>query len=325
MKPATRRATSADVALAAGVSRTTVSFVLNDKPGYSIPAETRRRVFEAAERLDYRPRASARSLAAGRSDIVLLAVPDLPIGSGISRFVEELASALAGHGLTMVTHLASARGRPLPDVCAAVDASVVVGFEAFDEDLVRALRQAGAEVVLPPRDTASAALQPVGRLQAEHLIDRGHRRLGYAMPAHPNLRPMAERRLAGAVEACLAAGFERPVVLSTSLEIERAAQVVAVWRERSVTGVCAFNDETAIAVLAGAREHGLAVPGDLAIVGVDDIPTAPLISPPLSTVCFNLREVAHQQAAAIVALLSGHESSAASTPADLWVVQRSST
>jgi DNA-binding LacI/PurR family transcriptional regulator len=225
----------------------------------------------------------------------------------------------------MVTHLAIARGRPLPDVCAAVDASVVIGFEPFDDDMVRALRQAGAEVVLPPRDTASAALQPIGRLQAEHLIDLGHRRLGYAKPVDPHLQPMAELRLVGVIEACLAAGLERPVELSTGLEIECAAQVVALWHEQSVTGICAFNDETAIAVLAGAREHGLTVPDDLAVIGVDDIPTAPLTSPPLSTVCFNLYVVGRQQAAAIVALLSGRESPAASTPADLWVVRRSST
>ncbi|GAA4557274.1 LacI family DNA-binding transcriptional regulator [Planotetraspora kaengkrachanensis] len=325
MTPAAKRVTSADVAQAAGVSRTTVSFVLNDKPGYSIPEETRRRILEAAERLDYRPRASARSLAAGRSDIVLLAVPDLPIGAGISRFIEELAGALAGHGLTMVTHLAGARGRPLPDVCAAVDASVVIGFDSFDEDTVQALYRAGADVVLPARAGASLALQPIGRLQADHLIGRGHRRLGYAMPEHPDLRSMAEARLDGVVEACLDAGLERPVVLSTSLEIARAAQAVAGWTERSVTGVCAFNDETAIAVLAGMREHGLAAPGDLAVVGVDDIPTARLAAPPITTVCFDLPEVARHRAEEIVAVLSGRESPVAFTSALLQVVPRSST
>ncbi|WP_083734302.1 LacI family DNA-binding transcriptional regulator [Actinomadura sp. CNU-125] len=118
--PATRdhdatcqRPTSSDVARAAGVSQTTVSFVLNNRPGQSIPEETRRRVLDAARRLDYRPHASARALAAGRSDIVLLSIPDLPIGQGISRFVEGLAAALADHGLTLVTHLAGVRGRPL--------------------------------------------------------------------------------------------------------------------------------------------------------------------------------------------------------------------
>jgi DNA-binding LacI/PurR family transcriptional regulator len=73
-----KRVTSADVARAAGVSRTTVSFVLNGRPGWSIPDETRNRVLDAARELRYRPRAAARALAAGRSDIVLLSCPPPP-------------------------------------------------------------------------------------------------------------------------------------------------------------------------------------------------------------------------------------------------------
>src|SRR4051812_3049509 len=87
-----KRPTSTDVARAAGVSKTTVSFVLNNRPGQSIPEETRRRVLEAARSLDYQPHALARALAAGRSDIVLLAISEVPIGSGISRFIERLGT-----------------------------------------------------------------------------------------------------------------------------------------------------------------------------------------------------------------------------------------
>ena len=63
--------------------------------------------------------------------------------------MEELAAALADQGLTLVTHLAGAHGRPLADVCAAVNASAVIGFTSFDEDTVQALYRAGADVVLP--------------------------------------------------------------------------------------------------------------------------------------------------------------------------------
>lgn len=302
-----KRITSVDVARAAGVSQTTVSFVLNDKPGHSIPEATRLRILEVARALDYRPHASARALAAGRSDIVLLAVPDLPIGGAISRFIEEMASALADQGLTLVTHLAGARGRPLADVCATVNASVVIGFTSFDEDTVQALYRAGADVVLPSHFSHDDAGHPIGRLQAEYLTGRGHRRIGYGMPAHPGLRAMAEDRLAGVVAACADAGIEPPLVLSTSLEIAAAAAAVAEWTSRSVTAVCAFNDETAIALLAGLRERGLAAPADLAVVGVDDIPTARLSAPPLTTVGFDLREVGRGRAEMIMAGLAGRE------------------
>jgi DNA-binding LacI/PurR family transcriptional regulator len=302
-----KRITSIDVARAAGVSQTTVSFVLNDKPGHSIPEATRLRILEVARELDYRPHASARALAAGRSDIVLLAVPDLPTGGAISRFIEELAAALADQGLTLVTHLAGAHGRPLPDVCAAVNASVVTGFTSFDEDAVQALYRAGANVVLPSHVSHDEAGRPAGRLQAEYLIRRGHRRMGYAMPAHPGLREMAADRLAGAAAACAAAGIEPPAVLGTSLEVAAAAAAVGHWTSQSVTAVCAFNDETAIALLAGLRERGLAAPADLAVVGVDDIPTARLAAPPLTTVGLDLREAGRRRAETIAASLAGRE------------------
>src|SRR4051812_43365688 len=78
-----RRATSADVAREAGVSRATVSYVLNDTPHQKIPEATRRRVLEAAARLGYAPSAAARTLRTGRSDVVLGMLPDWPIGPAV--------------------------------------------------------------------------------------------------------------------------------------------------------------------------------------------------------------------------------------------------
>jgi DNA-binding LacI/PurR family transcriptional regulator len=301
-----KRVTSQDVARAAGVSRTTVSFVLNGRPGWSIPDETRNRVLDAARQLDYRPRASARALAAGRSDIVLLAVPDLPIGEGISHFIEELATALASHGLTLVIHLAGAHGRPLPDVCATLEASVVTALESFSPEMTDALHRAGAEVVLSVQDPAPA-MREVGRIQAAHLISRGHNRLGYALPAELAHLPMARQRLDGATIACAAAGIEPPLAVAVSRDVASADRAVAAWAAGSATGVCAFNDEVAMAVLAGARSRGLAVPADLAVIGADDIPVAPLAAPPLTTVAFDLHEAGRHRAEAIVAGLTGQQ------------------
>jgi DNA-binding LacI/PurR family transcriptional regulator len=318
-----KRITSEDVAREAGVSRTTVSFVLNGKPGWSFPEETRNRVLDAARRLEYRPRASARALAAGRSDIVLLAVPDLPIGAGVSRFIEELAAALAVHGLTLVTHLAGAHGRPLPDVCATLEASAVTALESFSEEAAQALHRAGAQVVLPIQDSAPG-MRVIGRVQAEHLLARGCRRLGYALPAEPGYGAMARQRLEGVSLACAAAGAEPPVAAEVSLDVATARQVVAGWAASSVTGVCAFNDEVAMAVLAGARAHDLAVPRDMAVVGADDIPVARLAAPPLTTVAFDLRDVGRHRAEAIVAGLQHQEASFAVPAVGPRLLQRES-
>jgi len=178
--------------------------------------------------------------------------------------------------------------------------------------------------VLPTGETP-AVTGEFGRLQAEHLIDRGHRRIGYAMPAHPGLLRMAEARLRSAEDACAAAGLTAPVVASTDLEIASAAAAVTQWTDSAVTGVCAFNDETAIAVLSGMREHGLTAPADLAVIGADDIPTARLTSPPLTTVYFDLHEAGRQRAEAVVACLAGNASEVTFEPATPRVVPRSST
>jgi DNA-binding LacI/PurR family transcriptional regulator len=206
-----------------------------------------------------------------------------------------------------------------------VNASVVIGFVSFDHDTVQALYRAGADVVLPSGVTKSDAAYPVGRLQAEHLIGRGHRRIGYAMPAHPGLREMAEDRLAGAADACASEGIDPPAVLTIGLEIAAAASAVRQWASRFVTGVCAFNDETAIAVLAGMRERRLTAPADLAVIGVDDIPTARLTAPPLTTVSFDLRQAGCGRAEMIMASLTGREPRLAAAPDEWQVIQRSST
>ncbi|MFF9204606.1 LacI family DNA-binding transcriptional regulator [Streptomyces sp. NPDC014986] len=320
-----KRSTSADVARVAGVSRTTVSYVLNNRPGEVIPEETRRRVLEAAERLQYRANSSARTLAAGRSDIVLLSIPDLPIGPSISRFVEELTSSLAEHGLTLVTHLMAGQSRSLPDVCAAVGASAVLGFEAFDDDIVQAMQRLGVTVVSPTAEGVFPSMAPLGRLQAEHVITRGHRRIGYLLPAQVRFRSMAEDRLQGVISACADAGVAQPVVLAADLEIDDLVRPLRRWRDASVTAVCAFNDEHAIALLAAMRHIGLSAPEDLAVIGADDIPMARFAAPALSTVYFDLQEAGRYRAEAVLAGLRGGHQHSPSPAAGLRLVHRSST
>ena len=319
-----KRSTSADVAREAGVSPTTVSYVMNNRPGQSIPEETRRRVLDAARRLEYHPLASARALAAGRSSLVLLSIPELPIGPSINRFVEELAASLAEHGLTLVTHLMAAHGRPLVEVCATLDASAVLGFEAFEQETVDALHRLGVTVVLPEAVEQSPLMTDVGRLQAEHLIGRGHRRIGYALPEHPGYQQMARERLRGVQDVCAEAGLTAPLALTASLEIAESARAVAQWREAEVTAVCAFHDETAMGVLAGLRQLSLEAPSALAVIGVDDIPTARVAAPPLTTVRLDLHEAGRDRAQAVIARLAGREPEAAPHSVSLHLVQRES-
>ncbi|GAA2869025.1 LacI family DNA-binding transcriptional regulator [Streptosporangium fragile] len=299
--------------------------MLNDTPGQSIPEETRRRVLEAVRQLDYRPRGSARSLAAGRSDVILLSIPHLSIGPSIGRFVEQFAASLADAGLTLVTHLAGAPGQALPDVCAAVDASVVASLEPIDDDTARTLRRAGATIVFTTEVEAHPTMRQMGHLQAEHLIGLGHRRIGYAMPEHKLLRKIADDRFLGVADACAQAGIDPPVALDTKFDTAVMARAARRWRRESVTAVCAYNDEVAISLLAGMRRAKLTAPEDLAIVGADDIPLAQVADPPLSTIAFDLEKMGRSLAEAVVASLSGGRPRVSPPAFQPHVIHRAST
>jgi DNA-binding LacI/PurR family transcriptional regulator len=301
------RITSNDVAREAGVSQSTVSFVLNGTPGQTIPEETRRRVLDAVKKLDYRPRASARSLAAGHSDVVLLALPGLPISANLSRFIEQLAGALAERGLSLVTHLAEGHGRPLPDLCAAVDASAVISLIPFDEETTEALYRAGAQVVLGTGSQARTELQGIGHFQAEHLIGLGRIRLGYALPREHPTQFRVQERLRGVAAACVERGLPEPVALEVAMDGATAALAVDQWIDASATAVCAYNDETAMAVLAGMHRRGLRAPDDIAVIGVGDIAAAPVSIPPLTTIGFDYGETGRELAQAILESLAGRQ------------------
>lgn len=326
--------TSADVARASGVSRTTVSYVLNDTPGVAISAATRQRVLETAEQLGYAPSAAARTLRAGRSDLVLAVLPNWPIGPVIDTLLEDLADALAERGLSMLVH--HGRGsQPLATLWRAVQPRTVVGFAPFTEADLRAMRQAGIQVVAAAGgDAADAevagaaalgqAQEHIGRLQVEHLVAGGRTRLGWAGTTDVRLAEFAQRRLAGVTAACTDLGVAAPVVHDLELTPASAAAAARAWAQAGVDAVAAYNDEVGLAVLAGLRDVGLVVPDDVAVIGVDDVPAAALASPALSSVDQAIGRQAAYLAACTLAALDGEPPP--QRPGDLHtVVPRAST
>lgn len=321
--------TSADVARDSGVSRTTVSYVLNDTPGVRVSEETRARVRASADRLGYHPSVAARTLRTGRSDLVLYVLPDWPLGPAVDTLLDRLAGALAERGLSLLVHHARS-GRPLHELWRAVTPRAVVGLQAFSARDRDAMRRAGIHVVASSisgdvPDVFAATQQGIGRLQARHLIDRGHTPLGYAAPTDPRVRAFAELRLAGVQAVCEEAGLPAPVVVPLELAQDAARAAVRTWREAAVAGVAAYNDDVALAVQAGARAEGVPCPDGLAVVGVDDIPAARFAVPALSTVSQSLDTQAEHLAAAVVAALDGSESDGEALPDTLDLVQRGST
>lgn len=143
-----RRVTALDVARAAGVSRTTVSYVLNETPITSIPAETRARVLEAASRLDYSPSAAARTLANGRSSLVLGLVPDWPMGPHLGVRLRRFTAAFEERGLAFLTHTATGPETDLAPLWKAVSPVAVGVLDDIHPDQLTRMRAAGIAVVV---------------------------------------------------------------------------------------------------------------------------------------------------------------------------------
>lgn len=287
-----RRPTSADVARTAGVSRATVSYVLNGTANQSIPDVTRQRVLDAARVLNYTPSATARMLRKGSSDIVLGILPDWPIGYTLGALIDGLSAYLRKHGLTFVVH-PHPRDAPLEALWPTINPTAILLLGPLDAGDMESLRGLDHGHVLEVTysngpGALTVGVDRVGRLQAEHLVFSGHRRLGFAYPDDPRVTLFAEDRLGGVRAALADLALDMPVVATVPLEAELAVPVVKQWLAEGVTGICAYNDEVALAVLAGARLCGARVPEDLAVVGVDDIPAARLSSPTLTTVAIDV-------------------------------------
>lgn len=307
-KPVTAR----DVARVAGVSQATVSYVVNDSPTQKISAETRARVLAAVERLGYTPSAAARALRRGTSDIVLLLIPDLPYGPTVASMIEELTDALEPVGLSTVTRRMRS-GRPVDDLWRDIRPVAVVVIGGLGDADEAALGQAGIPVLtttLMPASGHPGVVVPqtvIGRLQVEHLAATGHRRIGYAAPDDARVSDFYRLRLDGVRTACLDLGLDDPVVIPVHLDAADGERAVLRWRglEPPVTGVAAYNDETAFALIAGLHRAGLAAPRDLAVIGVDNIPLAGLATPALTTVDQSIPAMAAFLAASVAHLVQG--------------------
>ncbi|MFJ9931547.1 LacI family DNA-binding transcriptional regulator [Streptomyces virginiae] len=282
--------TSADVARRAGVSRATVSYVLNNAEAVRISEPTRRRVREAAEELGYVPHAAARSLRAGHTRIVLLPTPHVPIGPLYSTFLNELQWALRRLDYTVVQYgslglsgdeavRAWAELRPV--------AVISLGEITLTSHNVATLKRAGARAVItmgPVGVPGAHALvmdqQEVGVRATAHLVERGRRRIGVVVPREQGLELFSAPRLAGA-RAVAGAEVE---ALPMAYTEESAAELAARWRGLGLDAVFAYNDEYAMLLMRALQDEGLRVPGEVAVIGADDLLVGRLLRPRLSTV-----------------------------------------
>ncbi|MET8765235.1 LacI family DNA-binding transcriptional regulator [Lentzea sp. NPDC004782] len=280
-----------EVARHAGVSNATVSNVLN-RPGVVAPA-TRQRVLAAIEELGFVRNESARQLRAGSSRVIAYVVLDAanPFFTDVARGVEDAARE-AGLAL-FLCNSASDDGRER-EYLELLHEQRVEGILITPVDAER-LTDRGTPVVLVDRESngtyCSVAVDDVlgGELAVTHLIENGHRRI--AMIGGPLSIQQVRDRREGAVRALANAGL--PADALTFLET-RGLQVaegrgagerlVGLPASRRPTAAFCANDLLALGLLQSMTQQGLKVPGDLAVVGYDDIEFAAAAAVPLTSV-----------------------------------------
>jgi DNA-binding LacI/PurR family transcriptional regulator len=241
-----------------------------------------------------------------------------PLGHAIGHLIQELTLAFARRDLTFVVHSSTRGTRSLREIWKALTPAAVLALKEFSESDAAAMQAAGIEVIIGLYDTAepgpaenNGSDHSVGAVQARHLAAT-HRRLGYAYPDDERVAIFAEPRLAGVRRVCAELGLPAPDVRTVPLEPGRAAEAVQGWlaADPPVTGICGFNDDVAMAVLAGLRRLGRQAPADLAVIGVDDIPNAAVAAPPLTTVVQDFTAIAEHYADTVTAALEGGHAAA---------------
>ncbi|MER3543949.1 MAG: LacI family transcriptional regulator [Chloroflexota bacterium] len=320
---ARRRATSREVAEAAGVSRTTVSFVLNNVPGVRISEETRQRVLEAARRLNYHPDAAARRLVSGRTHIIGLVLRQTPQQMAADAFLPEalhgLSQAARRHGFHVMLEALDPNDttRHYSTLVREnhADGLVLSGPRSDDAELIQLYREGfpivlqgqlpGSNVPWVDVDNTAAA-----RAAVEYLIGLGHRRIGLITNA-PLVYTAAAARLAGYRAALEAAGlpYDEALVRCGNFTADSGytAMVHLLSIRERPTAVFVASDLVALGAMAGARSLGLNIPRDLAVVGFDDIPLARYMEPPLTTIRLPAFALGFAAGDLLIRLLKGEE------------------
>ncbi len=295
-----RRVTSQDVARYAGVSRTTVSLVLNNVDA-QISVDTRQRVLEAAKQLNYHPNASARRLVQGRTRVIGFIEHHSPYQTFADAFMAEVLRGLHAVARQYNYHVIfepSSDDDHARDHCVQlvqerhVDGIVYSG-PRFNDLALERLVESNIPVVLqgylPGCPFPSVDIDNVAssRLATEHLISLGHTQIAMITNG-PLMYTAATDRMAGFKSAMQAAGLavnENWVRIgSFTPESGFRAMSSMLQDQKKPSAVFIASDVVAIGAIEAIHQCGLRIPEDVALVGFDDIPWAAYLNPPLTTI-----------------------------------------
>lgn len=331
--PPRSHATIREVAARAGVSHQTVSRVINANERVS--PETRARVEAVIAELGYTPNAIARSMAHGQSRTIACFSPNLTDYTFAS-IIEGAETEARQHGYFLIS--ASA---PDPET-----------FQTLVDQLVVNRRTDGMLVINPyidarhtlvPGGVASVYLgagarrgevssvaldeRGAGRMATQHLLGLGHRRI--ALVSGPQYEDCSVDRQAGYCAALQAAGLEPDPALMIEGDWSATSGYLAVQRlladGRQFTALFAQNDRMAVGCIRALREAGRQVPGDISVIGFDDMPLASYFDPPLTTVRQDTFSIGREAVRLLLAALEETEAPAQQVRLPVDLILRSST
>ena len=282
--------TSVDVARHAGVSQSTVSLVFSGKGRGRVSEATQERVRRCARELGYRPNVAAQALRLGTSRAVALLVPDVtnPFFSRVLRGAQRAAAA-AGYTVALVDTANDRRWEA--QSFEALRAGPVDGYLLFEVSSPDALGPDVPVVLMeaegPGKPSVRFDAEGGAAAAFEHLVELGHRRIGHLAAAFDaptfHLREAARRRVLAK------AGIDpdaQPRAM-TPIAIDDARDVGLRLLGEEPTAVMCDDDIIGAGLYLAARERGLEIPGDLSVIGFDDMDFARVLSPPLTTVALD--------------------------------------
>jgi len=293
----------------------TVSRALNNT-GY-VSKKTRAKVLAAARELGYVANLSARSLAGGRTNTLGLVLTNLrtPIFAEFAHGVDEAVQKLGMDLLLYTTSADPERERArVKSLSSGLCDGLLIVLPRASESFLASLEASRVPVVLLNHRGAETPLPSVGadnyhgaRAATEHLLELGHRRIGFITgTAHSG---QSAQRLRAYRDALAAAGvpFEAALVqpgnFSQASGLEAARALLAL--KDPPTAIFAANDEMAFGALDAVKDRGLRVPDDVSVLGFDDIPMASQVYPALTTVRHPFRDLAEAAVRLLHGLIEG--------------------
>jgi LacI family transcriptional regulator len=295
-----KRATAQDVADLAGVSRTTVSFVLNNVPGMRISEDTRQAVLKAAKQLDYHPDATARRMVSGQTMVIGFVMRQSPEQAFADLFLPQVLNGLNQAASEEGYHILLQPISPDDNSGAYlrllrerhVDGIALSGPRSDDQELLK-IHAEGAPIVLlgrlPGTDIPFVDVDNIGgaRLATQHLAKLGHRRIAMITNAAPEYTA-STARLTGYRQALEEAGilFDPSLVRYGNFTPQSGTLAMSelLSLDPLPTAVFVASDTVALGAIQSIRNRKLSIPDDISVIGFDDISPAEFLDPPLTTV-----------------------------------------